>query len=118
MEHDHPELIQAPLTLMGSPFDFETHTRAPVVPDKPDLKSEIIDDHDPINSFYNAMLNYAPDVEVERLMDVAIDELRQDLAKYREQTAGLAGKSWPEVKLEPGLEKRVTQITQGMHKKK
>ncbi len=101
-EHDHPELIEQTLTLMGNPFDVQSKIAGPVVPDKPDLQGEIIDDHEHLNNFYNAMLGGAPVVDVDRLMEIAIDELRQDRERFVEQI---------------GQGERTTQVTQGMHER-
>lgn len=55
------------------------------IPDKPTLEAELLDDLEPLAAMHRAMTEGRALVEVERLAEAVIDEIGQDLEKYKEK---------------------------------
>lgn len=65
-------------------LDIDVMDRRAIVPDKPTLKDELLDDLQHENEMRQAMLQRRPLVEVRALLDKLVDELEQDFVRYRE----------------------------------
>ncbi len=73
-----------PLVYINDHFNRDSRPRE-TTPDKPDLHSEILDNHPAIVDYEQAMLRGESIEEVGKKRETAIQELEQDFVLYRQQ---------------------------------
>ncbi len=90
---DRPDLAIALGRILFEGLDVEVIDKREIVPDKPTLKDELLDDLQFEHEFRQALLAGAPMVVVRQKLDALIREYEEDFVRYAEKSAKPARRS-------------------------